>query len=238
MEIKSKIVSAPIHNKDMDVDLQSKTIYIFDYDKSQPFEKCTDFLDYINHLGICSDIKFNDTDEKIRFKLLLYYMNSSHFNHILSFNIAILNCIYKLKNTSLRLKGSALTDSMENNFMLHNKALLSRWMSFIDSYFIYMVMYSTKNENIKISDRYSEDKICNDKDISPNIVSLFLDDFLYDYYQTKINESSIKYWKYYYENKLYDNKTFDMIMLNDANFIIKILSCSTKTKQFEIPSFI
>lgn len=225
----TKLVTAPILNSDMDDDLESKTIYIFDYDKSQKFDKTTNFLDYINDLGLLSDIYFCNTSKEERFELLLYYMNNKIFNHITSFNIAILNCIYKLKNANLRLKGSALTNEMEIEFSKLNKSLLNRWMDFFDSYLVYMIVVAS-NKDKSIKERYG-DKICNDKDLSPNMVSLFLDDFFYDYYKTGINDNNIKYWKYYYDNKLYDNKSFNTIMLNDANFIIKILhDTSTNNK--------
>lgn len=222
MACNTKIVKIPLLNSDMDMDLESKTIYVFDYDNSEKSENITDFLDYINNMGIIADVLFKDTSYDIRQKLITYYMTSSHFNHILSFNIAILNCIYKLKKTSIRLKGSALTNDMEECFVKENEELLNKWIEFIDSYFIYMIMFSTnKNEDIK--NRYPKDKITSDNSLSSNIVSLFLDDFFYDYYKTGIDEQSVKYWKYYYDNKLYDNKPFNIIMLNDANFIIRIL---------------
>ena len=61
----TKLVTAPILNSDMDDDLESKTIYIFDYDKSQKFDKTTNFLDYINNLGLLSDIYFCNTSKEL-----------------------------------------------------------------------------------------------------------------------------------------------------------------------------
>lgn len=232
MKSNTKVVRAPLLNSDMNSDLESATVYIFDYDNSEKYENITDFLDYINNLGIICDIYFNNTSENIRLELLKYYMTNKHFNHILSFNIAIMNCIYKLKNIKLRLKGSALTDTMEINFTKNNTNLLLKWIEFFDSYLIYMITFAT-NEGKDIKNRYDKEKITSDNSLSPNIVSLFLDDFFYDYYKTGINENSIKYWKYYYENKLYDNKPFNIIMLNDANFFIKILLSSAKDNRWK-----
>lgn len=232
MKSNTKLVKAPLLNSDMDTDLESATVYIFDYDNSIKYDICTDFLDYINNLGVISDVYFNTTSEDVRFKLLNYYMTNTHFNHILSFNIAIMNCIYKLKNIKLRLKGSALTDSMESLFTQNNKELLTKWIEFFDSYLMYMIIFSTNGEK-DIKNRYNKNKITLDNSLSPNIVSLFLDDFFYDYYKSGINENSIKYWKYYYENKLYDNKPFNAIMLNDANFFIKILLSSSKDNRWK-----
>lgn len=232
MKSNTKVVKVPLLNSDMDSDLDSATVYIFDYDKSEKFDNCTNFLNYINNLGIISDIYFNNTPEEIRFKLLNYYMTNNHFNHILSFNIAIMNCVYKFKNIKLRLKGSALTDTMEYSFLKINKNLISKWIEFFDSYLIYMITFATNNGK-DIKNRYNNDKITTDNSLSPNIVSLFLDDFFYDYYKSGINENSVKYWKYYYENKLYDNKPFNIIMLNDANFFIKILLSSSKDNRWK-----
>ena len=222
MVCNTKIVRFPLLISDMDTDLESKTVYIFDYDNSEKYSKPSEYLDAINNIGIISDILFKNTPEQDRFEILQHYMTSSKYNHILSLNVAIMNCIYKIKNVQLRLKGSALTNEMENTFVKNNKELLNNWIEFIDSYLIYMIMFST-NKGVDIKTRYQPNQITTDNSLSPNIVSLFLDDFFYDYYKTGINENSVKYWKYYYENKLYDNKSFNIIMLNDANFIIRVL---------------
>ena len=97
-----------------------------------------------------------------------------------------------------------------------------------------MITFSTlKDKSIPIKSRYDSTQINNDKSLSPNIVSLFLDDFFYDYYKSGINEDNINYYTYYFDNKLYDNKTFDEIMLNDANYFIKILISSAQDKKWE-----
>lgn len=229
-----KKVTIPLLLSDMDTDLESHTIYQFDYDNSEHTNNCEEFLDYINKMGIISDVYFNNTPENIRTKLLEYYMTNIHFNHILSFNIAIMNCIYKLKQTLLRIKGSALSNEMEINFVNTHKDLLNKWIKFFDSYLLYMITFSTlKDKSISIKSRYNSTQINNDKSLSPNIVSLFLDDFFYDYYKSGINEDNINYYTYYFDNKLYDNKTFDEIMLNDANYFIKILISSAQDKKWE-----
>ena len=54
----TKIVTAPLLIQHMDVDLESKTIYTFDYDNSEKYEKPYMFLDYINNISVISNILF------------------------------------------------------------------------------------------------------------------------------------------------------------------------------------
>lgn len=52
----SKFVTAPLSINDMDTDLESKTVYIFDYDKSSL--KKEDFYNYISNIGVLADMYF------------------------------------------------------------------------------------------------------------------------------------------------------------------------------------
>ena len=58
MESKTKIVSAPLSISDMDSDLESQTIYIFDYEKSEL--KGIEFLEYIKNCGLLADVYFSE----------------------------------------------------------------------------------------------------------------------------------------------------------------------------------
>ena len=59
-------------------------------------------------------------------------------------------------------------------------------------------------------------------------------DSLYDYFKTKIDDNNIKYWIYQYENKLYDGKHFNNIILNDANWIFKVLHNTSSDEKWNL----
>lgn len=223
-----KQVTAPLTINDMDDDLESKSIYLFDYDKSKL--KGIDLLNYIEHLGLVADIKFEKTPKEEKFQLLKAYMDSNYFHHFTSFNVAIMNCIYRLKDYPYRHNHSCLTLNEESEFAKNNSELLSKWICFFDSYFIYMLLVASNTDQI-IKERYSKDMITTET-LGSTVVSLLLDDFFYEYFKSHIDENNIKYWKTMYDNKLYDNKSFNFIMLNPSNWVFKILHDTATNKDW------
>lgn len=224
-------VSLPLTISDMDEDLESKSIYLIDYDSSTL--KNQEFLDYIERIGLVADVEFKNTSSNDKFELLKLYMESKYFHHFLSFNIAIMNCIYGLKGFSMRLGHSCLTFEEEIQFTKDNAELLYKWIAFFDSYLMYMVALASNKDQI-LKDRYPQEMITQER-IGSTAVSLFLDDFFYDYFKTKIDEKNVRYWQYMYDNKIYDGKTFNIIILNKANWIFKVLhntSCEEKWNEF------
>lgn len=208
-----KKVIAPLSIDDMDTDIISDTIYIFDYNNSSI--KNIDLIKYILNTGINSDILFTNIPIKDKINLTEYYMNMPNFLHIPSINKNILNYIYYIKNLNINLS------SDEIDFIHKNINLFNKWISFYDSYFIYMLFYATNKENI--IKNYDKSQIINNNDLSLNIVSSFMDSFFYDYFKTHIDTNNIYYWQYYYNDKKYDSKSFNEIMLNNNNYFIKIL---------------
>ena len=87
------------------------------------------------------------------------------------------------------------------------------------------------NKDMVLKERYPENMIKYDKSVCSTAVSLFLDPFFYDYFQSGINENEVYYWTYQYDNKLYDGKHFNNIILNKSNWIFKVLhNTSTDSK--------
>lgn len=209
-----KIVCAPLTINELSNDIISNDVYFIDYNNSQIKNK--DLINYIRDTGINADIILENIDINDKINIINYYMNFNNFIHIPSINKCILEYIYFIKNKNIINKLSLL----EIDFIKNNISLFNKWISFYDSYFIYMIYYLYNKNNI--IDNYDSDKIINDNSISPNVVSLLLDDFFYDYFKTHIDTNNIYYWKYYYNSK-YDSKSFNEIMLNNNNFIIKIL---------------
>lgn len=208
-----KKVIAPLSIDDMDTDIISDTIYVFDYNNSSI--KNIDLIKYILNTGVNSDILFTNIPIKDKINLTEYYMNMPNFIHIPSINKNILNYIYYIKNLKVNLS------SDEIDFIHKNINLFNKWISFYDSYFIYMLFYVANKENI--IKNYDKSQIINNNDLSPNIVSSFMDSFFYDYFKTHIDTKNIYYWQYYYNDKKYDSKSFNEIMLNNNNYFIKIL---------------
>lgn len=224
-----KTVTIPLNVKYMD-SISDDTLYIINYKDSQL--KKEDFFDYLEKTSLFADIDTSNIPEDEILDLLFIYMNSQYFHHFLSFNIAIMNCIYKIKKSQPRLMGSCLSSKGEDKFISLHKDLLQKWISFFDSYLIYMVVMAS-NKDMILKDRYPENMITDDKTIGSTAVSIFLDPFFYDYFQTGIDESQIKYWTYNYDNKLYDGKHFNNIILNKSNWIFNILHNTAVKSQWK-----
>ena len=111
--------AAPVMSAVFPVNNPILIVYIIDY-KSSPLKK-EDLLLYIQRLGIIADIDFKDTSYEEKEEMILLYMNSQHFHHFTSFNATIMNCVYKTKNTFLRLKGSCLTSDEEDLFVTNSR---------------------------------------------------------------------------------------------------------------------
>lgn len=224
---KAKLVNAPLNINDMDEDLESKTVYVFDYSKSSL--QGLDFLNYIKNTSVVSDIFISaDVPTFTKNTLLESYMKSPTFYHITSFNLTILNMIYIIKKSKKRITCTFFSEEESNQFINIHSDLLNEWINVYDSLFAYMLILSSmdKNDifnNDKIRSFYDADKMNNNSSLSPNVMSLLLDDVFYYYYEDGINRSNVSYYKKYFEEKLYDNKSLQMILLNDANFIFKIL---------------
>lgn len=233
----SKIVTAPLNIDEMDIELESNTVYIFDYSKS--LYKRFQFYDYISNIGIIADIYFDENVEYIDKKLLLEkYMNDNHFLHFLSFNSAIFNVLCLYKKVDLRIETSCLTKEEEKLFLKENIELISKWKAFYDSLFYYILCLATLPENCsnkkeQIKKRFEGAPINNSMDLSVNMVSLLIDDYYYEYYDSGINESLINYYPYYFENNLYDENSIIIYITNPSNYYLDIINKSLHNKEFQ-----
>ena len=164
-------------------------------------------------------------------------MNSATFYHIASLNLTILNLIYIFKNSSKRTFYSIFTEEESLRFIESHNDILNEWIKIYDSLFAFMLILSTMDKNDvlnihKIRSRYDDSKMNKINNISPNVMSLLLDDAFYYYYQDGIDRNNVFYYPKYFEENLYDNKPLQAILFNDANFIIKILFDLVHSEQF------
>lgn len=226
-----KIVSAPLLITDMDSDLESKTIYVFNYNSSS--FKGEEFLNYISNSGITSDVLILDTPYTERENLLLYYMKSPNYYTLYSFNSTILKIICKIKGIDTNVK-SFLNDDEIDTFILNNKNIILSWINFYESLFYLMLeMIKFKNKTIdmnKIKSTYSN--INNTDELSPNICGLLLFNEFWDFYKNGVNENNKVFYTYYFENDLYDEKTISNFIISDNNYIWKILYDTFYDKRF------
>lgn len=224
----SKIVTAPLNINDMDEDLESKTVYIFDYENSSI--KGIHFYEYICCTGINADIYFNENisynDKKI---LLERYMTDKRFLHFLSFNATIFNIINLYKNIKKRNKMSFFTKNEEKQFLEEHLDLIKKWKAFYDSLFYYILFLATLPENCtnkieQIKKRFEGCEVNNTEELSVNMISLLMDDYFYEYYDSGIDDTLINYYPYYFENKLYDEQSIIMYIINPNNYYLKIIN--------------
>lgn len=220
-----KTVQTPLKIDDLN-DLGEDTLYIFDYDSCNL--KGKDLLDYINQLKLKADISFNNNFSKFE-ELIETYMTYPRFIPIISIDYIILTCIYYLKGFKQIIKSMIPLKYIEA-FANTHKSLLYDWIAFYDSYLIYMITFVTNTDKSLIQ-RYPDNRINNDDKVSPNVVSMLLNPFFYDYYKTKIDPNNVYYWKNYYEQS-FDGQTFESIMKNPNNFIFRLLN-DMKDNRFE-----
>jgi len=233
----SKIVTAPLNINDMDKDLESKSVYIFDYTKSSL--KGMNFYEYICNTGIIADIYFDENVSYNDKKMLLErYMNDNRFLHFLSFNITIFNIINLYRNVDKRNNLSFFSKDEEKQFLEEHLDLISKWKAFYDSLFFYILFLATLPENYsnkieQIKKRFEGCKVNNTMELSVNIVSLLIDDYYYEYYDDGINELLVNYYPYYFENYLYDEKNIIPYLMNPNNYYLKIINDIVHKKEFK-----
>lgn len=223
----SKFVTAPLSINDMDTDLESKTVYIFDYDNSSL--KKEDFYNYISNIGVLADMYFSEETPYEDIKIILEkYMNDKRFLHFTSLNTIIFNCLFHLKNIPT-IKKSCLTKEQEKDFLINHLHLFNDWKQFYDSLFMYILCLATLPENCStksemIKERFNGIEVNNSREISPIIVSLLLDDNFYSYYDSGIDEKLINYYPYYFENYLYDEKNIIPYLMGENNYYLNIIN--------------
>lgn len=231
-----KIVSAPLNIKDMNDDLESNELYVFDYDKSE--YKGIQFYEYLSNLTNVDIIFSNTTSYNDKKMLLERYMNDNRFLHFKSFNITIFNIINLYKNIDKRLELSIFSKNEEEKFLDEHKSLISEWIKFYDSLFFYILFLATlpkdcSNKKEQIKKRFEGCTINNTIELSVNMVSLLMDEYYYEYYDSGINESLVNYYPYYFENNLYDEKDIITYIISPYNYYLKILSDMVYDKRFE-----
>jgi hypothetical protein len=218
------MVSAPLSITDMDKNLASDVIYIFDYNKSD--FKNEQFMDYVQQLGCICDIIFSkDTPfEEKSLILKSYLLNPTklHYYHLI---MTWLNIVFTYKKIDIQFEDSLFTKADIVKFIKSNETLIKSAIKFYDSLFILMLCRLGNEDITSIKYKYDKDKRISDV-IPPNFLVPLLFSEFYDYYKNSIENNNA----YYYENVF--TNSFEKDLFNENNFIWKIL-LQLSDKQFQ-----
>lgn len=227
-----KKVIAPLTIDMMNLNLESKDIYVFDLYNSAI--KGKEFIEYIKNVGIISDVITDNCSYEDKELVLLQYMTSNGFFFIKNLNTTILNCLNIFRGKEPILKENIFNPNELEIFTKTHNELFNNWRIWLDSYIVYTITYVLHGKD-KIKEQYNETPIYEGTYVGKNIVSMILDDNFYDIYVKShpIDHSQIFYLKDYIETYTYDNKPFDLIMLNDANYFGKILHTMKSNELFK-----
>lgn len=216
-----KKVTAPLNITDMDTDLESKTIYLFDYENSK--YKGVDFIRYISSVGLIADIYIDEnTPYNEKKEILLYYMTHPNYFNIHNLNKTIIDIIFDYKGILSHPKGFLNINEIKQ-FNSKSQNLISNWITFYDSIFFLMLELIKSNtlDTQSIKNNYSQ--INENVLLSPNVCSLLLENDFWEYYKNGINSENKIYFTYYFSNPIYDEKNISYLIINDSNYIWKIL---------------
>ena len=216
-----KKVIAPLNITDMDTDLESKTIYLFDYKNSK--YKGIDFIQYISSVGLIADISINkNTPYNEKEEILIYYMTYPNYFNIHNLNKTVLDIIFYNKDINLKSNGFLNIDEIKQ-FSSKYKNLILDWIIFYDSIFFLMfeLIKSNTLDTNSIKNNYSQ--FNENTSLSPNICSLLLENDFWEYYRHGVDSKNKTFFTYYFSNPIYDEKNISYLIINDSNFIWKIL---------------
>lgn len=224
-DLRPFLVSAPLKIDCADV-LNTNTIYIFDYEKSfiNHNNRPQKMISYLESFGGMFDIYTSKTTSyHDKEQLLLEYFSCGSFMNIYTLVETMIHCLFIYKNIEYNGKHSFFTDEECLLFNKNNEQLIKNMISFYDSMFIIMLMFSgTNRKDIKsIKNRFSNEQI-NREELSPNMCSLLLDGLFYQYYDKHIDDK-LYYYEFLFENRLYKGMAFEDILANDNNILLPIL---------------
>lgn len=224
-ELRPFLVTAPLTINCADV-LDTNTIYIFDYENSfnDVSDKPQKFINYLESLGGMFDVFISPTiDYEEKEQLLISYFDSGSFMNVYTLVETMIHCLFTKKNIPYSGNRTIFSNAECMKFISINKQLIEEMIQFYDSLFVIMLLYSGKmNKDIKsLRVQFSKEQI-NNKELSPNICTLLLDSYFYEYYSSHIGDK-IQYYEFLFENNLYKGMSFIDILTNKNNTLLPVL---------------
>ena len=224
-DIRPFLVTAPLTMAQADK-LDTDTIYVFDYDNSfkNESERPDKMITYLESFGGMFDIIVQkDIPYQEREELFLRYFHSGSFFNVYTLSQTMVHMVYVYKNIKYFGNRSIFSDDECKTFIERNKTFMEEVIQLYDSLFLVMLIYSAKpTKEIKdIKMKYSDDGIINDE-LSPNLLSVMLDETFYKYYEKYLGDK-LCYYSFLFDNKLYKSMGFLDILTNTNNTLLPVM---------------
>lgn len=231
-ELRPFLVNAPLTINCADV-LDTETIYVFDYENSfsDVDDKSSSMIKYLESLGgmfdifISPSVSYEDKEQ-----LVLKYFDSGSFMNIYTLVETLIHCLFYYKGISYNGGRSIFTNTECQRFISSNEKFIKEMISFYDSMFVIMLLYSgnpTKDMKM-VREHFTSEQIVSDE-LSPNVCTLLLDSYFYEYYSKHVGKD-IMYYEFLFENNLYKGMSFVDILTNKNNSLIPVLLDLTNQK--------
>lgn len=224
-DLRPFLVTAPLTVAQADK-LDTDTIYVFDYENSfkDENERPDKMITYLESFGGMFDLLVQkDIPYQEREEIFLRYFHSGSFFNVYALSQTMVHIVYVYKDIPYFGSRSIFSDDECETFIERNKTFMKDVIQLYDSLFLVMLIYSAKpTKEIKdIKIKYSEDGIINDE-LSPNLLSVMLDESFYKYYEKYISPD-MYYYSFLFDNRLYKSMGFLDILTNTNNTLLPVM---------------
>ena len=224
-DLRPFVVTAPLTVTQADK-LDTDTIYVFDYENSfkDESERPDKMITYLESFGGMFDLLVQkDMSYQEREELFLRYFHSGSFFNVYTLSQTMVHIVYVYKDIPYFGSRSIFSDDECKTFIERNKTFMKEVIQLYDSLFLVMLIYSAKPtkevKDIKI--KYSNDGIIDDE-LSPNLLSVMLDESFYKYYEKYISQD-LYYYSFLFDNRLYKSMGFLDILTNTNNTLLPVM---------------
>jgi hypothetical protein len=196
-------VSAPIAIEDLKKYFTDKsTFYVINYAASKL--KGSKLITYLSNLDLPVDIELNVSEEE-QYELIKEYMTSPMLVNVGSLEFYVMSIIQEAKG---------LSDNGHKEFIEQNKELIDSWISKLDSLTLYNMFTINSEETKKFAESFPLDET---EDIhGVNFISLLKHPEFYSLYE-KIDQSSLKFYKKYFNEYMFKGKNLYSYWANINN---------------------
>lgn len=193
---------APISIENLKKYFTDKSIvYVIDYENSTL--KGAKLLTYLSNLDLPADIKLSNTESD--WDLLRDYLHSPMITNLISIERKVIEILMEYKG---------FIDAGNKEFIEHNKEILNKWSSKLDSLTIYN-MYMVNSQEFKdFALSHTEDST--DELVGVNFVSLLKHPQFYSFY-SKIEKEKVKFYSKYFNDYMFKGKSLFSYWANENN---------------------